>query len=70
VDILGLLYYATKLKNNMKHQMVLERLQELGVKEHEGKAIQDIEYQVLLTVLVLAEMKNVDIEHPDHKWFR
>jgi hypothetical protein len=70
VGILGLLYHATNLKQNMKKDMVLERLQELGVKEYEGKAVQNIEYRELLTVLVLAEMRQVDIEHPDHKWFR
>jgi hypothetical protein len=50
--------------------MVLDRLLELGVKEHQGKSIHEIEYKVLLTVLVLAEMRQVDIDHPDHKWFR
>jgi hypothetical protein len=70
VGILGLLYHATNLKQNMKREMVLERLQELGVKEHQGKLIHDIEYKELLTVLVLAEMRQVDIDHPDHKWFR
>jgi hemerythrin superfamily protein len=67
---MGILYNSVKLKNNMKKEMVLERLLELGVKEHEGKSIHEIEYKVLLTVLVLAEMRQVDIEHPDHKWFR
>jgi hemerythrin superfamily protein len=67
---MGILYNSVKLKNNMKKEMVIERLQELGVKEHQGKLVQDIEYKELLTVLVLAEMRQVDIEHPDHKWFR
>lgn len=67
---MGLLLNATKLKKQMKHDMVLERLQELGVKEHQGKSIHEIEYKELLTVLLLAEMRQVDIEHPEHKWFR
>jgi hemerythrin superfamily protein len=67
---MGILYNSMKLKNKMKKEMVIERLHELGVKEHQGKSVQDIEYKELLTVLVLAEMKQVDIEHPDHKWFR
>jgi hypothetical protein len=70
VNGMGLLYNSVKLKNNMKKEMVMERLHELGVKEYQGKAIHDIEYRELLTVLVLAEMRQEDIEHPDHKWFR
>jgi hypothetical protein len=67
---MGVLLNATKLKKQMKHEMVLERLKELGVKEHQGKLIQNIEYKELLTVLVLAEMHQVDIDHQEHKWFR
>jgi hypothetical protein len=70
---MGILYDSIKnekLHHKMKHNFVIERLQELGVKEHQGKSIHEIEYKVLLTVLVLAEMSQVDIEHPDHKWFR
>jgi hypothetical protein len=70
VNGMGLLYNSVKLKQKMKKEMVLDRLLELGVKEHQGKSINDIEYRELLTVLVLAEMRQVDIEHPEHKWFR
>jgi hemerythrin superfamily protein len=67
---MGILYNSVKLKNNMKKEMVIERLHELGVKEYQGKSIREIEYKELLSVLVLSEMRQVDIEHPEHRWFR
>ncbi len=55
----------------MKKQMVLDRLLELNITHsQQGKPIQELEYSELKYELVLAEMRQVDIEHPDHKWFR
>jgi hypothetical protein len=68
---MGMLYNATKLKKNMKKQMVLDRLLELNITHsQQGKPIEELEYSELKYELVLAEMRQVDIEHPDHKWFR
>jgi hypothetical protein len=65
------LYNSVKLKKDLKREMVLDRLRELGVNQsQEGKPIQKVTYQELLTELVLAEMRQVDIDHPDHVWFR
>jgi hypothetical protein len=59
-----------QLHQEMKRKMVIERLEELGVKKHDGKSIYKIDYEELKMVLVLAEMRKVDIDHPEHKWFR
>lgn len=68
---MGLLYKATNMKKNMKQQMVLDRLHEIGVTHsQQGKPIQELEYDELKYELVLSEMRQVDIDHPDHKWFR
>jgi hypothetical protein len=68
---MGILYDSVKLQTNMKREFVLERLSALGVTEtRAGKSIHDLDYGELKVVLVLAEMRKVDIEHPDHKWFR
>jgi hypothetical protein len=64
---------ATKqqLHQEMKRKIVIERLEELGVTETQiGKSIYKIDYEELKIVLVLAEMRKVDIEHPEHRWFR
>lgn len=68
---MGVLYKAATLKKSMKQQFVLDRLMELGVTHsQQGKPIQDLSYEEMKYELVLAEMKQVDIENPDHKWFR
>ncbi|OLS39113.1 hypothetical protein [Bacillus sp. MRMR6] len=68
---MGVLLKAMNLKKNMKQQIVLERLKELGVTHsQQGKVIEELDYNELKFELVIAEMNQVDIEHPDHKWFR
>lgn len=57
-------------QQELKRNFVIERLEKLGVTKHEGMSIYEMDYRRLLSVLVLAEMRNVDIEHPNHKWFR
>lgn len=55
----------------MKHQMVLDRLAELGISSNEsGTSVHDLNYEELKVVWVLAEMKQVDVDHPEHRWFR
>lgn len=68
---MGVLYDAMKLQKNMKKQFVLERLIELGfTHSQQGKPLQELEYDEMKYELVLAEIRKVDVEHPDHKWFR
>ena len=71
---MGILYDAVKnanLHHELKRNMILDRLKALGVTQNQiGQSIHQLEYDELKTVLVLAEMRQVDIEHPDHKWFR
>jgi len=70
---MGILYdYVKKvdLHQEMKRNMVIEKILELGVKEYQGISIYDLSYAELKSVWVLAEMRKVDIDHPDHVWFR
>jgi len=68
---MGILYNSVMQKQEMKRNFVIERLEKLGVTENQiGQSIHTLDYDELKTVLVLAEMRQVDIEHPDHKWFR
>jgi hypothetical protein len=68
---MGVLYNAVKLKKQMKQQFVLERLLDLGVTHsQQGQPIQELSYKELQFELILVEMRQVDIEHPDHRWFR
>jgi hypothetical protein len=68
---MGLLYKSVNLQKNMKHEMVLDRLLELGITQNQtGTSVHELDYEELKMVWVLAEMKQVDVDHPDHKWFR
>lgn len=70
---MGILYDSVNKVNlhpELKRNFVIERLEKLKVTNHDGTSIYQMDYKQLLTVLVLAEMKQVDIDHPDHKWFR
>lgn len=61
--------FANSQMQNMKHDMVLERLKELGVLQTQlGQSIYDLDYDNLLYELVLAELKNVDVESRK-QWF-
>jgi hypothetical protein len=68
---MGVLYKSMYLQKQMKRDMVIERLAILGVTvSQDGQSIHDMEYGELKTLWVLAEMRQVDIDHPDHTWFR
>jgi hypothetical protein len=61
--------FANSQMQNMKRDMVLERLKELGVMQTQlGLSIYDLDYDNLLYELVLAELKNVDVESRK-QWF-
>lgn len=70
---MGILLDSVKKANlhqEMKRNFVINRLKELDVNEYQGQSIFELDYDELKTVLVLAEMRKVDIEHPEHRWFR
>ncbi|MCM3567871.1 hypothetical protein [Neobacillus mesonae] len=70
---MGILYDSMKkvnLHQEMKRNMIIERLENLGAIKFDGKSIYDMDYEELKMALVIAEMRQVDIEHPEHRWFR
>jgi hypothetical protein len=65
------LYNSVKLKKDLKRELVLDRLPELGVNQsQEGKPISEMDYESLKYELVLAEIRSVDIESSENRWFR
>ncbi|WP_163183320.1 hypothetical protein [Neobacillus sedimentimangrovi] len=60
-----------QLHQEMKRNFLIERLLDLGIsKSQTGKSVHELDYETLKYELVLAEMRQVDIEHPEHRWFR
>jgi hypothetical protein len=70
---MGILYDSMKkvsLHQELKHKFVLERLQKLGVRESQlGRPVHELDYEEAKYELVLAEMRQVDIENENGKWF-
>lgn len=68
---MGILYTSVQLQKKMQRNMILERLQILGIANtQEGISIHDLDYDELKYELIIAEIRQVDIEHPEHRWFR
>ena len=67
---MGILYNSVKLQEKKKQEIVLKRLQELGVREsQQGQSIHDLDYEELKYELVLAEIRAVDVSSSENKWF-
>lgn len=57
---------SSTLLQNHQHNIILNRLQELGVKESRcGKSLHDLDYHSLKRELVLVR----DFDHPSEQWF-
>jgi hypothetical protein len=71
---MGILFDSVKKANlhqEMKHKFVIERLMKLGITHSQhGQSIHDLDYEEAKYELVIAEMRQVDIDNPEHKWFK
>jgi hypothetical protein len=68
----GVLYSVKQIDvvKNMKKNIVLDRLLELGVQEsQQGKPIHTLSYEEMKYELVLAEFRKIDVETDANKWF-
>jgi len=53
-----------------KRQFLIQELHKMNVtKSSEGKDLNDLSYVDLKQELVLASFRQIDIDHPDHKFF-
>lgn len=70
---MGLLFDSVKkvnLHQELKHKFILERLNKLGVTHSQlGCSIYDLDYDEAKYELVLAEMRQIDAENEESKWF-
>jgi hypothetical protein len=54
---MGILYEKVQLTKELKRQMMIRQLIDMGVTEHEGKSIYDLDYYTLRHVLVMEKVK-------------
>jgi hypothetical protein len=59
----------SKLHQEMKRNIVLEALLELGVQTVDGKSVYNLSYDDLKYELVLASYRQIDRQNEAGKWF-
>jgi hypothetical protein len=55
--LMGILYEKVQYTQELKRQMMIRQLIDIGVTEHEGKSIYDLDYYTLRHVLVMEKVK-------------
>jgi hypothetical protein len=55
--LMGILYEKVQYTQELKRQMMIRQLIDMGVTEHEGKSIYDLDYYTLRHVLVMEKVK-------------
>lgn len=61
---------ANQLHQTMKHQFVIVRLKDLGFQRSQtGKSLYELDYDEAKYELVLAEMRQIDVESDSNRWF-
>jgi hypothetical protein len=55
--MMGILYEKVQLSNELKKQIIIRQLLDLGITEHQGQSIYDLDYYTLRHVLVMEKVK-------------
>jgi hypothetical protein len=54
---MGILYEKVQYTQELKRQMMIRQLIDMGVTEHQGQSIYDLDYYTLRHVLVMEKVK-------------
>jgi hypothetical protein len=54
---MGILYEKVQLTQELKRQIMIWQLLDMGITEHEGKSIYDLDYYTLRHVLAIVKIK-------------
>jgi hypothetical protein len=55
--MMGILYEKVQLSNELKKQIIIRQLLDLGITEHQGQSIYDLDYYSLRHLLVIQRVK-------------
>jgi hypothetical protein len=55
--LMGILYEKVQYTQELKRQMMTRQLIDMGVTEHQGQSIYDLDYYTLRHVLVMEKVK-------------
>jgi hypothetical protein len=55
--LMGILYEKVQYTQEIKKQIIIRQLLDMGIKEHQGQSIYDLDYYTLRHVLVMEKVK-------------
>jgi hypothetical protein len=55
--LMGILYEKVQLTKELKRQMMIRQLLDMGITEYQGQSIYDLDYYTLRHVLVMEKVK-------------
>jgi hypothetical protein len=54
---MGILYEKVQFSQELKRQIIIRQLLDMGITEHQGQSIYDLDYYTLRHVLVIEKVK-------------
>jgi hypothetical protein len=54
---MGILYEKVQYTQELKRQMMIRQLLDMGIREYDGQSVYDLDYYTLRHVLVMEEVK-------------
>lgn len=55
---MGILYEKVQLTKELKRQMMIRQLLDMGIREHQGQSVCDLDYYTLRHVLAMQKLKD------------
>jgi hypothetical protein len=55
---MGILYEKVQFSQELKRQIIIRQLLDMGITEHQGQSIYDLDYYTLQHVLVMERVKS------------
>jgi hypothetical protein len=54
---MGILYEKVQFSQELKRQMIIRELMDLGITEHKGESVYDLDYYTLRHILTMEKVK-------------
>ena len=56
--MMGIIYEKVQITRELKRQMMIRQLLDMGITEHQGQSIYDLDYYTLRNVLAMQKLKD------------
>jgi hypothetical protein len=58
VLLMGILYEKVQITRELKRQMMIRQMLDMGIREHQGQSVYDLDYYTLRHVLAMQKLKD------------